>query len=73
MSVAKTMSVCPFCKEPIATGATRCKHCQSDLAPAAKKKKSLFATYNTFRFGFLVGVLFTIAVGILGYLQFFRK
>lgn len=73
MSVAKTMTVCPFCKEPIAAGATRCKHCQSDLAAAPKKKKSLFAKYNTFRFGFLTGILFTITLGILVYVQFFRK
>jgi ribosomal protein L37AE/L43A len=73
MSVAKTMTVCPFCKEPIAVGATKCKHCQSDLTAAAKKKKSIFAKYNTFRFGFLTGILFTITLGILVYMQFFRK
>lgn len=73
MSVAKTMTVCPYCKEPIATGATRCKHCQSDLAAVAKKKRSVFAKYNTFRFGFLTGIIFTITLGLLVYLQFFRK
>lgn len=71
MTVAKQTITCPFCKEPIIAGATRCKHCQSDLTKAdAAKNKSRFAKYNTFRIGFLVGILFTIIMVILGYVQF---
>ena len=69
MSLAKQTAVCPFCKEPIIAGATRCKHCQSELNKS-DAKKSRFAKYNTFRSGFLVGVLFTIVVIVLGYLTF---
>lgn len=72
MSVAKSLTACPYCKEPIAAGATKCKHCQSDLAAASKKKKSLFARYDTFRLGFVAGIVFTIVVGILIYIQFFK-
>ena len=70
MSVAKQLSVCPFCKEPIAAGATRCKHCQADLAKPDIAKKSRFAKYNNFRFGFLVGILFSIVLVLLAYFQF---
>lgn len=72
MSVVKTMTSCPFCKEPIAAGATKCKHCQSDLTAAAKKKRPYFAKFNTFRTGFLSGILFTLAIGILFYIQFYQ-
>lgn len=70
MSLAKTTGVCPFCKETIAAGATRCKHCQSDLGAARKARKGLFAPYNTFRYGFLTGVVFTLILGVLAYFQF---
>lgn len=73
MSVARTTSVCPFCKEQIQAGAVRCKHCQSDLSGAKKQKKSLFARYNNFRFGFATGVLFSVALLILVYFQFFQE
>jgi predicted amidophosphoribosyltransferase len=69
MSVAKQSVICPYCKEQILAGATRCKHCQAELIKV-DSKKSRFAGYNTFRTGFLVGVLFTIVVTILGYLTF---
>ncbi len=67
------MTTCPYCKEPIAAGATRCKHCQSDLAEVSKKRKSFFAKYDTFRLGFLTGIVFTITVSLLIYFQFFKK
>ena len=73
MSVAKSMTTCPCCKEPIATGATKCKHCQSDLASISKKKKSFFARFDTFRLGFATGIVFTIMVGVLIYIQFLKK
>jgi hypothetical protein len=73
MSVAKSMTACPYCKEPIAAGATKCKHCQSDLASVSKKKRSFFARLDTFRLGFATGIVFTIIVGVLIYLQFQKK
>ncbi len=73
MTLAKQTAICPFCKEIIASGATRCKHCQADLAKAnAEKKKSRFAALNTFRMGFLTGVLFSIVLAILAYFQFWK-
>ncbi len=67
------MTVCPYCKEPIAAGATRCKHCQSDLAAVSKNKQSFFAQFDTFRLGFVSGIVFTIVVAILVYYQFFKQ
>ncbi|MBU0984642.1 MAG: hypothetical protein KKA42_12270 [candidate division Zixibacteria bacterium] len=71
MSVAKTTTKCPFCKEVIAVGATRCKHCHADLTGDKKKKAGAFADLNTFRTGFLTGVLFSVILAVLAYLQFF--
>ena len=70
MSLAKQSTVCPFCKEPIAAGATRCKHCQADLAKPDSAKKSRLAKFNNFRAGFLVGVIFSIILAVLAYFQF---
>ena len=71
MTLAKQLTACPYCKEPIATGATRCKHCQADLIKAdAAKNKSRFAKHNNFRMGFLVGVIFSIVLAILAWFQF---
>ncbi len=66
MSVAKQMTKCPFCLEPIPAEAKKCKHCHSELP---QKKKGLFAKYNTFRMGFLLGILFTLIIAILTYYQ----
>ncbi len=71
MSLAKTTGACPYCKEPIHPQAVKCKHCQSDLTAAKKQKRSYFARFNNFRSGFLAGVLFTLVMGILLYVQFF--
>ena len=68
MTLAKPLTKCPYCLEPIAAGATRCKHCQADLT--AKKSKGSFAKLDTFRAGFLVGVLFSIILGVLIYGHF---
>jgi hypothetical protein len=71
MTLAKQFTTCPCCKEVIASGATRCKHCQADLTKADdSKQKSRFAAYNTFRMGFLTGVIFTIVLAILAWFQF---
>ena len=63
------MVKCPLCKEPIVAGATRCKHCHSDLSGLSLPKSSRFSRLNTFRFGFLTGVLFTLALVLLTYLH----
>jgi hypothetical protein len=70
MAVAKEMVRCPYCREPIAAEASRCKHCHGDLGGANKKKSSLFASLNTFRSGFLCGILFALVLAILAYFQF---
>jgi hypothetical protein len=71
MSVAKQLQKCPFCLEPIMAGATRCKHCQADLAAAKSKKKSRLARYQTFRMGFLTGMLFSLILAILAWAHLF--
>jgi len=35
VSTIGELTVCPFCKEEIAAGAIKCKHCHSNLAPMA--------------------------------------
>jgi hypothetical protein len=70
MTVAKETVRCPFCREVIASGATRCKHCHADLSEK-RQKRSLLARYNTFRVGFLGGVLFTLILIVLIYYQFY--
>jgi len=70
MSLAKETTRCPFCKEPIAAGAIRCKHCHADLARREDKKKSFLGRYDNFRAGFIVGVVFSIVIAALAYWQF---
>ncbi len=69
MAVPKLMVKCPLCREPIVAGATKCKHCHSDLSSLSSSKSSRFQGINTFRFGFLSGVLFTLALVLLTYLH----
>ena len=73
MSLAKEMTKCPFCKEPIIAGALRCKHCHAELGSTKSKKKNPFAKLNTFRAGFLTGVLFTLVLALLIYMQFYGE
>jgi hypothetical protein len=70
MTVVKETIKCPYCYEPINARATRCKHCHADLAATASKGKSGLRQYSTFRMGFLLGVLFSLIMGVLVYLQF---
>ena len=72
MSVAKSTAICPFCKEPINAGAVKCKHCQSDLLASKKAGKGHFSRFDTFRNGFISGIVFAVAVALLAYFQFFR-
>ena len=65
MTISKEMTRCPYCKEPINAHASVCKHCHTDLAPLDKPQKSILARYNTFRFGFLTGILFSLILMIL--------
>ena len=71
VSLARETIRCPYCREVIAANATRCKHCHADLVDRGAKKKSLFAGLNTFRTGFLSGILFTLVIAALVYFQFF--
>lgn len=71
MSVAKQLQKCPFCLEPIMVGATRCKHCQTDLSASNGHKKSRLARYQTFRTGFLAGMLFSLILGTLAWAHIF--
>ncbi len=71
MSVAKVSATCPFCKESILEGATKCKHCQSDLSELKRKKKSYFARFNTFKFGFLFGLILVTVLELVIYFRFF--
>lgn len=69
MSVVKEIQKCPYCKEAIAPGAIKCKHCFSEIS--SPQKASPFKKYNNFRLGFLVGILFLLVVELLIYIQFF--
>lgn len=71
MTIAKEMTRCPLCKEPIIAGASRCRHCQADLGSLSAKKKTYFSKVNDFRHGFLTGILFTLLLVVLAYFQFF--
>ena len=71
MSLAKETRRCPFCKETIAATAIRCKHCHADLGNKTTTGKSWFRTYNTFRHGFITGILFTLILLLLVYLQMY--
>lgn len=70
MTLVKELEKCPLCKEPIESGAVRCKHCHADLTELGQKK-SVWAKYNCFRTGFLFGILFAVVVFLLAYLHFF--
>ena len=72
MTVAKMSQKCPYCKETINAGATRCKHCHADLS-AGSKKPSALATMDNFRTGFLSGILFTLILTVLAYFHFFAS
>ncbi len=68
------MTRCPFCKESIIAGATRCKHCQSELPARSARSDRLTARVtnklNTFRTGFLTGVVFSLIIAFLIYRTF---
>jgi len=72
MTVARETIRCPFCREVIAAGATRCKHCHANLSER-KQKRSVLARWNTFRFGFLAGILFSLTLIVLIYYQFYGR
>jgi len=69
MTLVKQSAKCPFCKETIAAGASRCKHCHSDLKTAPGEKKKLKQLDN-FRTGFISGIVFTLTLVFLIYVQF---
>ncbi len=69
MSLVKNLEKCPYCRELIVAGATRCRHCHADLSEESGKK-SFWAQNNCFRTGFLCGMLFTVAIAVLAYFHF---
>lgn len=71
MSLATEARRCPFCREAIAGTATRCKHCHADLNDRPGQRPAFIKKINTFRTGFLCGVLFAVLMTILVYFQFY--
>ena len=70
MPVAKAVKKCPLCAEVINAAATRCKHCHADLGSAEPKRRNPLKKYDRFKTGFLAGILFSLLLAILLYLQF---
>ena len=54
----------------INAAATRCKHCHADLGAAAPGRRNPLKQFDTFKTGFLSGLLFALLIVILLYLQF---
>lgn len=71
MSVVKELQKCPYCKEAITQGASICKHCQSVIEDA--KRPAWHTAYNNFRFGFLVGILFSAIMLFIIYYHFYME
>jgi hypothetical protein len=69
MSLAKETKRCPFCREVINVAAVRCKHCHADLTKQGKKKSGFFSRMNTFRTGFLSGILLSLIIAIVLFFQ----
>ncbi|MEW6413105.1 MAG: hypothetical protein AB1483_11660 [Candidatus Zixiibacteriota bacterium] len=69
MTLTQSLEKCPYCRETIAAGATRCKHCHASLVENGNNA-AFGSKYNTFRTGFLCGILFTLILVVLGYLHF---
>ena len=70
MPVAKLLKKCPYCTEPINASATRCKHCHADLGTPPTRKPAALTRLDSFRSGFLSGIVFCVILAILLYLQF---
>jgi len=70
MRIVKGTERCPFCKEKIIAGATKCKHCHSDLTLA--KKKRWWQKYNNFKIGLLSGTSITLIILLFIYFYFIR-
>ncbi len=69
MTLTQSLEKCPYCRETITAGATRCKHCHADLDDN-KPRNNVWSKYNSFRTGFLCGILFTLILFVLAYLHF---
>ena len=68
MRIIKSAERCPYCKEKIIAGATKCKHCYSDLTQV-KKKKGWWQKYNNFKVGLIFGS--SVALIILLFIYFY--
>ena len=69
MSLATTTDRCPHCKEPVHREATRCKHCQGTIDRPRSRWARLKKKLNTFRTGFVSGVVFATILFVLLYFQ----
>lgn len=68
MSYGQETAKCPKCKESVLPGATKCKHCGSEIKTG---KKTWYTKYNNFRAGFLSGILFTLCLVVLAVLYIY--
>jgi len=69
MSLVSETVRCPYCREPIHPKATRCKHCQAEIV-RPPEKSAWVRRLDTFRNGFIAGIIFCLVLAVLAYLQF---
>lgn len=68
MSYPKPPVPCPQCRELIHPEAKRCKHCHAELTIDAPKPDRLKTKLNTFRLGFITGIVLSVLLALAIYI-----
>ena len=59
--MARNVVECPFCKELVAKGAVRCRHCQADLKLPKKRRRRPFFLHS-FMLGMYAATIFWLII-----------